>query len=793
MSHSIDGREKAAFGSDSSHGRMGSQDDIIADDEISSSTSQVDPEKHDGYYVETAVDLTTKIIAAEDDPDEASFTFRVALLGSGLSIFGSTLQEIFSFKPQSVGVSLVFLTVIAFVLGDFMAFAIPRWGFLRYLNPHPFTKKEHASIAIMASAASVSALATESLAVQDLFYGGYPSKGAGIFVVLSSQIIGFGVAGMMRGTQVHPTRMIWPVALPVNSLLETMHGSNDGTKRKMRFWYIAFLSMFCWEIVPQWIMPLMIGFSVFCLANNHSIVFSNIFGGASANEGLGILSFCFDWTYIAGNGSPLWYPLKTTVNMVLGISICWIVFPTTYYSNHWNAQNFPWMAQQLFNTTSSTPTKFTTYNQSLILNADFTVNEELLNAQGPPALTATYLIYLITTNAGFTAGIVYMLLWHYSDLKDAWAFAHPSNIRRLFSRKTLSFWKRQESCEDRVARVQENPDIDPHYKLMVRNGYQEVPSWWWAAVLITAWVTGIACLYAMKSTLPWWGFLLSTIILWIMSLFFNSLAGLTGFGFNLTPISQMLAGYLFPLHPLANLYFTTYASHGCSQAGLLAKDLRIAQYAHLPPRHTFWLQISGCLIGSAMNFVMMTTIVQNQFDVLRSVQGNSIWSGQSVQQFNTLAVSWSIAPKMYSIGAKYQWVTIAFLLGFVVPVPFYLGAKYTKKGSFLNRAFGYINPCIILWYAGNLFVGINSSLCMFWIIAFTFQGYVRKRHSKWFVDYNYLLSAALDGGAQVMVFVLTFAVAGGSGTARPFPTWWGNPDSSVLNSDRCMVNPANRG
>ena len=58
--------------------------------------------------------------------------------------------------------------------------------------------KEHASITLMASAASQSALATEALAAQELFYGGYPSKGAGIFIVITSQLIGFGIAGLLR-------------------------------------------------------------------------------------------------------------------------------------------------------------------------------------------------------------------------------------------------------------------------------------------------------------------------------------------------------------------------------------------------------------------------------------------------------------------------------------------------------------------------------------------------------------------------------------------------------------------
>jgi hypothetical protein len=152
---------------------------------------------------ETAADIVTKVIHAEDDdPNMPCLTFRTFFIGEkvysiyaptltwhiqglGLSAFGSVLQEIFYFKPQTIFVSLVFLTVWAYILGDFMAWVIPRKGFLRYLNPHPFNSKEHAAITIMASAAAQSALATEALAAQELFYGGYPSRAAGIFTVLT--------------------------------------------------------------------------------------------------------------------------------------------------------------------------------------------------------------------------------------------------------------------------------------------------------------------------------------------------------------------------------------------------------------------------------------------------------------------------------------------------------------------------------------------------------------------------------------------------------------------------------
>lgn len=50
------------------------------------------------------------------------------------------------------------------------------------------------------------------------------------------------------------------------------------------------------------------------------------------------------------------------------------------------------------------------------------------------------------------------------------------------------------------------------------------------------------------------------------------------------------------------------------------------------------------------------------------------------------------------------------------------------------------------------------------------QWYVRLRHPAWFGKYNYIAGGGLDAGAKVMMFILTFAVAGGSGKAVPFPT-----------------------
>lgn len=174
-----------------------------------------------------------------------------------------------------------------------------------------------------------------------------------------------------------------------------------------------------------------------------------------------------------------------------------------YYGNLWSSQSFPFLSQLLYNG-SSNATNFVEYNQSLVLNSKFEIDEVALASQSLPYLTGTYIVYLITSNMGITAALVHMALWNYDDIKEGWSFAHPSNIKKLFLKETWVFWKNQETPDQRLARKINDPDLDPHYKLMLKNKYQECPQWWWGTVLILSFFVGLGCLYAMRVRTPKW-------------------------------------------------------------------------------------------------------------------------------------------------------------------------------------------------------------------------------------------------------------------------------------------------
>ncbi|KAI9461265.1 OPT oligopeptide transporter [Lactarius psammicola] len=667
----------------------------------------------------------------------------------------------------------MFLAIISYVLGIAMEASIPCWGWFRYLNPGPFNKKENAFIVIMASAAANSALGTEVLAVQRLFYNITPNVAASIFLLFSSQLLGYGIGGLMRPILLYPSKMLYPGVLPMVSMLDAFYqeGStrqSEGNKKRLKLFYVAFFVIFIWEIFPEWIFPLLTGFSVFCLANQGSRDFTRVFGGSNGNEGLGLLSICFDWQYISGLANPFAIPLRAQVSGFIGYILCMVVFVAVYYNNIWESKNFPFLSQELFYENG------TVYDQLLILNDKLEVDPTLLAEQGLPFYAGSWILYLLTTNMGTAATLTHLLLWNRNDLRGAWSWVNKDSLERMWTEFNWRLWK-----ADGKREVSPDDDLDPHYREMLK--YSDAPNSWYGAILVSAFITAIVIIYKTDSTLPWWGFIISCFLGVISILFFGSLYAMTGLVFIIQPFVQMIGGFLHPGKPMANMYFVLFSYNSVIQAQVLLRDLKIAQYTKLAPRAAFTAQITGTLFGSALNYIMMNSIIDNQREILLSVEGTNIWSGQQQQQYNSQSIAWGgLAHELFAHGKRYQWVAWGYVVGLFVPIPFWLIHQFFPK----LRA-DYLYTPIIAFYMSWLCVGISSSYTLYYATALFSQWYLRTRYPRWFAKYNYILGAALDGGTQVMVFILSFAVQGAAGTSHLFPRWWGANQGG--NYDRCAV------
>lgn len=451
-------------------------------------------------------------------------------------------------------VSTVFVAVLAYLLGEGLAIIIPRKGIIgKWFNPHPFNIKEHLAIIVMANSASTAAIGIELLAVERLYYGAKLNGALSIFLLFSSQMLGYGLGGMMRKSLVYPKSMLWPINIPVNNMLETLYRPRSEVRKPLMVFGFVFTAIFLWEIVPEWIMPILTGVSIFCLANQKSPVFTTIFGGTDGNEGLGLFSLCFDWDYISGGYSPLFYPVDSLISQGVGVILCLIVFCGVYYGNVWDAKNFPFLSQVLFSENATIGNQLQ-WNQTLVIGADNRIDKEALAEVGLPWFAATYVVNILTSNMCISAGLVHMFLWYWTEMKAALSMFHPTSIlQKLDPRNwSLSFLR-----EDAKADPNED-NYDPHYKLMLN--YKPVPNWWYLLVLILSVTVALICLYKGDSTLPWWGFLVSCLVAWVFLLVFGAMQGTTGITFIIQPVVQLIGGYIQPGNPVANMYFTLFVS-----------------------------------------------------------------------------------------------------------------------------------------------------------------------------------------------------------------------------------------
>jgi len=93
----------------------------------------------------------------------------------------------------------------------------------------------------------------------------------------------------------------------------------------------------------------------------------------------------------------------------------------------WHAQSFPFLSQLLYYENGEE------YNQTLILNDDYTLNEEKLAEQGLPWYAASQMISRVSRTMYIGAAIMHFILWH---AKDVYHLVKEAHVRLVSFRFT---------------------------------------------------------------------------------------------------------------------------------------------------------------------------------------------------------------------------------------------------------------------------------------------------------------------------------------------------------------------
>jgi OPT family oligopeptide transporter len=187
----------------------------------------------------------------------------------------------------------------------------------------------------MANSAISPAYALNLTLILDKYYNTPKGIGFDICMVLSSQMIGYGFAGLCRRFLVWPAGMIWPSNLVICTLLNTFHAEDDdgrdGSMTRYRFFAIVTTAAFAWYFLPNFLFTALSFFSWVCWIWPDNIVVNQLFGTWT---GLGMGLLTFDWGQIAYIGSPLIVPWWAIMNVFVGfVFFYWFLTPILYYAN----------------------------------------------------------------------------------------------------------------------------------------------------------------------------------------------------------------------------------------------------------------------------------------------------------------------------------------------------------------------------------------------------------------------------------------------------------------------------
>ncbi|KAK5664118.1 hypothetical protein OQA88_333 [Cercophora sp. LCS_1] len=676
-----------------------------------------------------------------DDPSLPCNTVRAWTIGLSLIFLGASMNTLFSLRSPSISLGALIAQVIAWPIGHGWARVMPDRQFTTFgitwsLNPGPFNIKEHAIIVVMASVSFSVAYATDIILAQVVFYKQDFGILFQLLLTISTQSLGYGIAGMMRRFLVYPAAMIWPGNLVSVTLMNAMYEEGEkrepgigigGNMPRYRWFAVVTGGAFVYYFVPGFLAQFLSSFAFMTWLAPNSPVVNQLFGFST---GLSLIPVTFDWTQISGYiGSPLVPPWHAIANTMIGVVVFFIFLASIlHYTGAWYSQFLPMSDSSTYDNTGRH------YNVSRVLTPEFTLDEEAYAKYSPLFLSTTFAISYGLSFAAITALVVYTYLHH----------------GKMIVRQYKSS-------------VNEKADI--HMKLMRR--YKEAPTWWYMSLFGVMLALGFITILGWPTNLTWWGFLLAVLISFGFALPIGIIQAVTNTQIGLNVLTEFIFGYIQPGRPLALMIFKTFGYITMSQALTFVSDLKFGHYMKIPPRTMFMAQVVATTFSCFIQIITLNYALKNIPGVCTPTQPEH-FTCPGGRVFFSASVIWGlIGPaRMFSPGQIYSGLFIFFILGAVTPLVIYWYAKrYPRSPA------RFLMAPLIFGGAGSIPPATPLNYLSWGIVGYVFQYRIRHRHFAWWSRLNFLTSSGLDLGLALSTLVIFFAFT--LNNINP-PSWWGN-------------------
>ncbi|WPH02280.1 Hypothetical protein R9X50_00513600 [Acrodontium crateriforme] len=667
------------------------------------------------------------------DEDVPASTFRAWFIGMLMTTVISGVNALFYLRYPSIVVTSYVVQLISYPMGLLMARFLPNrvfslFGFKFNLNPGPFNVKEHIIIVAMANAAyggGTGYFVDTVVTLRSFYKISSFSWGFNIMFALSTQCLGFGLAGMVRKWLVEPAAMIWPAALVNVGFMYALHDhkpadpavTNGWSMTRFKWFMIMMVVMFCWEWFPYYIIPAFSYFAWITWIKPESYIVNTLFGQVGGiSLGFPFTGFTLDWANINSfYNSPLIAPWHAMGNTAVGIVFfLWILVPALHFSGVWYAEYLPINANKIWDNTASR------YNISRILTPEHIVDPAKYNDYSPLYLSTSFAVTYGTAFATIAALVSHTYLYHGQEIWNRWKAA----------RGELD---------------------DVHMKIMRK--YKLVPFWWYFILLVVMTVFMFVSCLAYPTGMGGGSVVLALVIATVFIIPIGIIQAMTNIQLGLNVFTEFIIGYLQPGHPIAMMLFKTFGYIVMTQALYFCQDLKLGHYMHVPQRTMFMAQVIATIWSCLVQLGTVEWALGNIKNICTSEAAN-MFNCNGIATFYNASVIWgAIGPAhLFSGTALYKNLQYFWLIGFAAPFITYGLCRAFPKVSILRKismplffaCMGYVPP----YSAMNILA--------YCLVGYIFNKWIRDKYRGWWMEYNYITSAAWDIGLALCAIAIFF-------------------------------------
>ena len=693
-----------------------------------------------------------------DDTTTPVETVRAYTIGLFWTFIGAIVNNIFAHRLPSILLQVSTVQILFLACGKLWEKSFQTNKTIKVfsrtinINPGKWSSKEMMFATIMYLCSSgvpyliYNVIVMRSSRFYDLHWVSWKFQ---LLLMLSTQCLGFGFAGIMRRVCVYPSKAIWPTILPTLSLNRTLGGSekifeqpvNGWSLSRYSFFFAVFVGTFFYNWIPSVFFTALSTFNWPTWFAPTSIHLNNVTG---LKSGLGLNPLpTFDWNII-DTGSCLTLPFYTYANQYLGQLVAFGIILMLYYTNTYWTAYLPINSNALFNNRGET------YNVHSILNERSQFDSAKYEEYGPPYFSAANLVIYGAHFCLYPFAIIYQLISEWGTIK--------SGFRSIWRGIKGATWPSFANTEPSL--------IDPHCRMM--SNYKEVPNGWFVWVLFASIVAAVWCVFWYPTETPVLGLFAVIFLNFIFLIPLTAIASTTGFSFGLNVLVELFVGYCIPNSGISLIILKSYGYNIDHQASNYITDQKLAHYAKVPPRCIFRGQLVSTVLSSLVALATTNWLLSNVQDFCAPHQKERLSCPGANTYFFASIQYGEIGPaKVFS--GLYPVLKWCFLLGVLLVIP----CLFFKK-RYTHGVFKYFQPTIMM--GGFLLYAPYNLLyytCGFYL-SYIFMYYIKKYYAAWWERYNYILTSALSAGVAFssLIIFATFRYN------LIEINWWGNSVSN---------------